>query len=515
MPDNTLLSSTPEVPSNTESQIDVGRDVKGGLVAIGSTISAQTIHIMSHQYPPPFPPTTSDNVPPEQSADKKWLWKWMLRLASVFLLGVNTLVFLEQGINTATVGGFLIVVIALLITFEPTQAYIGDRRWGLFYRKNDRAEMLERLQKSWIEGALYTALRGVPGFKIGTVLKTDAVLHHKNLPKDYSIHDTGEIYTLYRVFDKRLLILGLPGSGKTILLLQLAEILLKEARMRASAQIPVVFNLASWAKEPKPLKEWLVDEFSTFYHVRRKVVLKWLENNDLVLLLDGLDEVKLEVREQCVEAINAFRQNFAICLVVCSRISDYEALSVKLNLEGAITLRPLEQAAVDSYLQSQSQLSGLITALKQDSILRAMSTTPFLLNTMIYTYANASPAEIGIYPDHFERHQRLFDSYIERRLRDNPSWYSFEATLKYLKWLAHKMFLYTQTVFLLQDIEPYWLDETMQERYLIVESIPAIAVSSFISMILSFWLLTWISPVIVAGVLSVPASLLPTSPPRR
>ncbi len=55
---------------------------------------------------------------------------------------------------------------------------------------------------------------------------------------------------------RTLLILGEPGSGKTITLLRLAQQLIERTEENISKPIPVVFNLSSWVRLNKfmPIK---------------------------------------------------------------------------------------------------------------------------------------------------------------------------------------------------------------------------------------------------------------------
>ena len=54
-----------------------------------------------------------------------------------------------------------------------------------------------------------------------------------------------------------------------------------------------------------------MDELNLRYDVPRKIGQEWVNNDQILLLLDGLDEVKPEHRAACVEAINAFRSRMA------------------------------------------------------------------------------------------------------------------------------------------------------------------------------------------------------------
>jgi predicted NACHT family NTPase len=122
---------------------------------------------------------------------------------------------------------------------------------------------------------------------------------------------------------RSLLILGEPGSGKTTTLLELARDLLQEAELDINQPIPVVFNLSAWVNEKITIDDWLVRELNTKYQVSKEIGKTWIKNQQLLLLLDGLDEVLAERRDFCVEAINQFCQEYGETeIVVCSRIEE-------------------------------------------------------------------------------------------------------------------------------------------------------------------------------------------------
>ena len=113
----------------------------------------------------------------------------------------------------------------------------------------------------------------------------------------------------------------------------------------------MVFPLSSWAARRRPLADWLVDALNEQYDVPRKIGQAWVEADQILPLLDGLDEVAPEHRAACVEAINTFRQDHGLLpLVVCCRVADYEALGTRLRLQGAMVVQPLTPAQVESYL---------------------------------------------------------------------------------------------------------------------------------------------------------------------
>jgi hypothetical protein len=136
---------------------------------------------------------------------------------------------------------------------------------------------------------------------------------------------------------RSLLILGAPGSGKTITLLELTRDLIQRAEPDPSQPIPVVFNLSSWAVKRQPLLDWLTNELRTKYRVPKRIGRSWLEKNWLLPMLDGLDEVRSEYRATCAEAINGFIDETGVPgMAVCSRLEEYTALPKRLKTGGAI-----------------------------------------------------------------------------------------------------------------------------------------------------------------------------------
>jgi predicted NACHT family NTPase len=70
------------------------------------------------------------------------------------------------------------------------------------------------------------------------------------------------------------------------------------------------------------------------------------------LLLDGLDEVAAKHHGACIEIINHIREAHGpVNVVVCSRTADYEQLTNRLRLTGAIVIQPLCEEQINAYLE--------------------------------------------------------------------------------------------------------------------------------------------------------------------
>lgn len=145
--------------------------------------------------------------------------------------------------------------------------------------------------------------------------------------------------------------------------------------------MPVVFNLSSWAVRRQPLREWLIAELHERSNVPKKVAKAWVESEQIIPLLDGLDEVVADHRKACVEAINDFRRDYGLLpIAVCSRIADYEALGTKLRLRTAIEVQPLTSRQVEDYLERVGEpLQGLRAEAEGDQSLLELLETPLML----------------------------------------------------------------------------------------------------------------------------------------
>jgi len=246
--------------------------------------------------------------------------------------------------------------------------------------RRDRSRMLQRVRSTWIEGHLEDSLHGAVLQVLGLKERPEAVpdrwsmvLQQPDRPAETLEPDTS-IIDVFDTLDGELLILGEPGSGKTMTLLELTRVLLDRARQDEAQPIPVVFLLSSWAVTRLPLAEWLTDELNQRYDIAPIIGQKWVREDWILPLFDGLDEVAAESRAACVDAINAYlvsRTTALARLVVTSRIADYEALARLVRLRGAAVLQPLRPEQIDAYLASAGeQLTGVRSVLLTDAVLR-------------------------------------------------------------------------------------------------------------------------------------------------
>jgi hypothetical protein len=347
-----------------------------------------------------------------------------------------------------------------------------------------RQYILDKVHNFWVKGVLETSLHNQVLIDLGLEEKPDAVTHPWNMVLQLSSEESKPLpqgTKLIDIYDevgegRTLLILGEPGSGKTTTLLELARDLIQRAEQDFNLAIPVVFNLSSWTVKQEKIEDWLVEELNSKYQFPKKLGESFIKEEKLLLLLDGLDEVKAEYREQCLDALNEFHNENTSEIVVCCRIKDYEALSNRLNFQSAVYLMSLTLEKIVNYLDSVgSNLRGLRTLIENDETLKELAKSPLMLYIITLAYQGVSVEDLPKTDVLEEHRQQLFDAYIEKMLnRHNRSKgehrYSKQQTIHWLTWLAKRIAEESQTVFLIEKMQPQWISTIIpQWKFKIVE----------------------------------------------
>jgi NACHT domain len=332
-----------------------------------------------------------------------------------------------------------------------------------------RQVLLNKVKDAWVKGVLEKSLHARVSIELGLQERPDLVQQPFSDVAEFAAASgqaLPEGTPATDVFDRlgsgrTLLIVGEPGSGKTIALLKLAADAIDRTEPDLRQQIPVVFNLSSWARKPQSIEQWLIQELLEKYQVSKALGKTWVESEALMLLLDGLDEVKAEQRNACVQALNQFMQTHGTTeTVICCRIGDYQMLQDRLMLRSAICLQPLTATQIDLYFeQAGDRLSALKAVLPQDEELQELAKSPLMLSVMSLAYQDFTPEQLTVGGKIEDYRQRLFATYIDRMFqrRGTTQHYSREDTQRWLIWLAQRMTIAAQTMFLIERLQPSWL----------------------------------------------------------
>lgn len=360
----------------------------------------------------------------------------------------------------------------------------------------DSQYLLQRVQKMWLQDYLCNALSFSEQWqtlRIDLTSHQSALAQYRNIfwenpqlldtlnsqpPNTKLIEQFNNIRPL-----RRLLILGAPGSGKTIALLELLQDLHRMAEGDDSEPIPVVFNLSTYGLPPagRNFTHWLVTQLEQQYSLAPARGRRFIEDQKLLLLLDGLDEVRSNLRNLCIRQINQFLRTYQHTeCIICSRLTEYDTASEALQLEASLKLEPLTPNQAIEYLEQFSKhqtLTSLIQAIQDNKDFQQLAETPLMLNVMALAYQDRQISELQHFTSLDDHRAYLYDAVLERLLnRKQPvdkrltsiryrnETYSQEEIRAWLIWLAKRMVEHDQTTFFIEQLTPEWLDTRRQRQ---------------------------------------------------
>jgi hypothetical protein len=296
--------------------------------------------------------------------------------------------------------------------------------------------------------------------------------------------DDGDLARVFGMVPSgRLVVLGDPGSGKTMLLVNMVLALLAPAQRASGSCVPVLLSAASWNPTAQDLHTWIAEQLVLTYpglgepaqsvgeEVNRAQAL--LAGQLLLPILDGLDEIPADVRGSAIDQINASLQS-GDQLIVSSRPDGYPAASgpagdrvVVIHEASVVVLRPLSAMAAVDYLVRDSEgpqsasrwepvlavLTASATSAEKPPVVQALSTPLALgLARVIYNPRQnermkslPDPAELcdtRRFPSRKDVEKHLFDSAVPAAYRSGPDhssrWTAHQAE-RYLTFIARRL----------------------------------------------------------------------------
>jgi hypothetical protein len=273
---------------------------------------------------------------------------------------------------------------------------------------------------------------------------------------------------LSKVPTGRLVVLGEPGAGKTMLMVRLVLDLLKDRR--PGGPVPFLVSLASWNPREQDLYGWLAAQLVVGRPALRErgqgsddtLAEILLDAGLIVPLLDGLDEIPESVRGPAIARMNDALRAGQMTVVTC-RTADYRrAVSppggpeVRLRGAAAVQLDPLTAEAVGAYLiadaggpNAAARWASVLKALKENTPVSQTLTTPLMagLARAIYNprpdelVGNLrDPAELCA-PELVDRQAveaHLFGAFIPSCYRAASGWTAYQVK-PWLAFLAHHL----------------------------------------------------------------------------
>jgi len=218
-------------------------------------------------------------------------------------------------------------------------------------------------------------------------------------------------------FKGRLLLLGEPGAGKTVSLLAAARDAVVRRLNDPKAPLPVWLRCTEWPSEHKTsLADWIKQQ----HHLTLTTF------DDTFIFFDGFDELGTnrirkikdidgKEREEGYDPRPLFLDIIPSTgkILLSCRIKEYEDFGTKVNLKGAVRLRPLEDSQIETYL---SDLPDLWVSISSDPNLLDMMRTPLLLSLFAFGYRDA-PEDVRALRDlnTAELSEVIFKRYVEER----------------------------------------------------------------------------------------------------
>ena len=263
------------------------------------------------------------------------------------------------------------------------------------------------------------------------------------------LNDVGQFFRdSVRVPAQRLLVLGEPGAGKTVLAIRLILDQLSHRgelpeAVRAQTPVPLRINAAGW-DGTKDFTTWLVDRLHNDYGQRRRVARALVRGAKILPILDGLDEMDGPTAEEPVRArAGLYSLNQAPWknrpLVVVCRSEVYERLPdatgvPTLHRTTWIVIQPIKAEAISTYLYDSLDAFGMPSdrwepvtseiARNPSGILATALSTPLLLTlttTALYHGGANFADELVACAGPGEIRDLLFATLIPAAIHETPS----------------------------------------------------------------------------------------------
>lgn len=252
---------------------------------------------------------------------------------------------------------------------------------------------------------------------------------------------------------RRLVVLGGPGSGKTVLAVRFA---LERLEHRVAGEpVPVVFPLSGWRAERESLREWMAGHLAAT-HPGAPWVRELLRAGLVLPVLDGLDEMPEASWGAALRRLNAELDPGERVLLTCRTEAYAKAVEAGdvFTAAAVVELRPLSFEAACAYLvRTARPVRGVdgrrvtlwdpvLAALRAEpdaavaQALRQVFGTPLMvaMARAVYGDTGDDPAELldGRFADPGVLERHLLEAFVPAAFADSPQGERARGWLGYL-----------------------------------------------------------------------------------
>lgn len=287
----------------------------------------------------------------------------------------------------------------LIVTYQESQVVMPSKE-ALATHRQALQERIQARSRRWGGLTAYMQEKGV------------------TLPIEASPYETGWMGVREGLLPAlltadRLLVLGGPGSGKTVSLQRLAW----EISRDPDAPLPVLTELFRYAGEP--LSDWVLAALQETGCLRlddTRALKAFLKQGSsrFMFLLDGLNEVQPAYRDTLVSEVVRWMKTYPEHpVVITSRPQDELWRRLREEMDRVLVVQPVEDEQARQYLINHLPETGADLYDKLDERLREMVRTPLIL----WLIKEAGAAEESIPGNRGELYRRFVSRMLRRDTR--------------------------------------------------------------------------------------------------